>query len=195
MIIRTKYALLAPGEIRRDVRVEIDGGRIVAVDSGYKPGASHPDLDFGMAVLTPGLVNPHTHLELEFCSQRVPYSDSFLEWLQRIRDLKRLRGTAIPPAPRASLRGMAAAGCTTVLDHHTEVLDWEAIESCGLRYVAFREMFQFNLNIASPFRTQRPAISLPGCIPNPKTTSALGSEPPTVRRETSPVKSWIASLW
>jgi aminodeoxyfutalosine deaminase len=144
VIVRAKYGLLAPGEVRRDVRLEIDGERIVSVSSGYTPGAMRPDYDFPDGVIIPGLVNAHTHLELEFCAHRVPYNGCFVDWLQRIRDLKRIRGSVTSPAPRASLRGLAAAGCTTVLDHHTSELNWEAINECGLRYLAFRELFQFD---------------------------------------------------
>jgi aminodeoxyfutalosine deaminase len=143
MIIRARYALLAPGEVRRDVRVELDGTRIAAVGSGYSPVAARPDYDFGMAVIVPGLINPHAHLELEFCAGRVPFNGEFMDWLQTIRDIKRDNGGMATIYPEATLRQMAACGCTTVLDHHTTDLDWERVEGYGLRYVPFREFFQF----------------------------------------------------
>lgn len=144
MIIRARYALLAPGEIRRDVRLEIDGPRIAAVNSGYSPVAARPDYDFGMAVIVPGLVNTHAHLELEFCAGRVPFNGEFTDWLQSIRDLKRNCGGTATAFPAATLRELAACGCTTVLDHHTVELDWEQVEHAGLRYLPFREFFQFD---------------------------------------------------
>lgn len=144
MIIRARYALLAPGEVRRDVRVELDGTRIAAISSGYSPVAARPDYDFGMAVIVPGLINPHAHLELEFCAGRVPFNGEFMDWLQTIRDIKRDNGGLATTYPEATLRQMAACGCTTVLDHHTTNLDWARIETFGLRYVPFREYFQFD---------------------------------------------------
>jgi cytosine/adenosine deaminase-related metal-dependent hydrolase len=143
MIIKARYALLAPGEVRRDVRVELDGERIVAVRSGYCPGALRPDHDFGLAVLTPGLIDTHAHLELEFCAGQVPFNGEFADWLQRIRDLKRDGAGQATAFPERTLRELAACGCTTVLDHHTTALDWAAIDGVGLRYVPFREYFQF----------------------------------------------------
>jgi cytosine/adenosine deaminase-related metal-dependent hydrolase len=144
MIIRARYALLAPGEVRRDVRVELDGPRIAAISSGFSPVAARPDYDFGTAVIVPGLANPHAHLELEFCSGRVPFNGEFMDWLQTIRDIKRDNGGCATAYPEATLRQMAACGCTTVLDHHTTDLDWERVEGYGLRYVPFREFFQFD---------------------------------------------------
>lgn len=144
MIVQAKYALLAPGEVRRDVRLEVDGSRIVALRSGYVPLALRPDFDFGTAVITPGLVNTHSHLELEFCANQAPFDGSFPKWLQVIRDLKRARSNQGTPFPHQSLAALAACGCTTVLDHHTTELEWEKIDGTGLRYVAFREYFQFS---------------------------------------------------
>jgi aminodeoxyfutalosine deaminase len=144
MIVAAKYALLGPGEVRRDVRLEIDGGRIVGVHCGYSPHELTPDYDLGLAVITPGWVNAHTHLELEFCLGAVPEFVSFIDWLQKIRDLKRERGNAGTSFPLQSLKHLAATGCTTVMDHHTSDLEWDAIEAFGLRYVPFREFFEFN---------------------------------------------------
>ena len=144
MIVAAKYALLGPGEVRRDVRLEIDGGRIVGVHCGYSPHELIADYDFGDAVITPGWVNAHAHLELEFCLGAVPEFVSFIDWLQKIRDLKRERGNTGTAFPQQSLNHLAATGCTTVLDHHTSELEWDAIDASGIRYVPFREFFEFN---------------------------------------------------
>lgn len=144
MIFRAKYALVGPGEVRTDVRLEMDGNRITDFSSGFYPGSMAADYDFGEAVIMPGLVNPHCHLELEFCSGKVPYNGSFTEWLQKIRDLKSSRGGRASAAPLESIKSLLACGCTTVVDHHATELDWEALESCGIRYLPLREYFQFN---------------------------------------------------
>ena len=142
MIIKAKYALLSSGEIRRDVRLEIWGDRIADVSCGFSPYALVPDIDFGDAVITPGFINAHCHLELEFCQNEAHYQGSFVDWLQHIRDLKGSHPDHASLRPTESLQAMAAAGCTTVLDHHTIDLDWDHIEQQGLRYVPFKEFFQ-----------------------------------------------------
>ena len=144
MILRARYALLGPGVVRRDVRLQIDGQRISAIQSGYVPGAPQPDHDFGLALITPGLVNAHAHLELEFCRGRVPYRGSFIRWLQDVRDLKQELPDTATTFPRETLAALRAGGCTTVLDHHTINLNWDAVAGMGLRYLPFREFFMFN---------------------------------------------------
>jgi aminodeoxyfutalosine deaminase len=144
VIIAAKYALLGPGIVRQDVRVEVDGPRILSIAAGNMPGALRADRDFGLAVIAPGLVNPHTHLELEFCAGQVPFSGSFTDWLQRIRDIKQQRGNRLSELPRASLKQLAACGCATVADHHASNLDWDGIASSGLNYFPLREVFGFN---------------------------------------------------
>jgi len=143
VIIRADYALLAPGVARRDVRLEVDGPRIVQVRSGFALERVRPDYDCGLAVLTPGLVDPHAHLELQFCAGRTPYRGSFFDWLQRVFKLKQRHG-GVTAFPRKSLSALAAAGCTTVVDHHSHALNWPAIRRAGLRYYPLREFFEFD---------------------------------------------------
>jgi cytosine/adenosine deaminase-related metal-dependent hydrolase len=144
MIISARYSLLAPGEVLRDVRIEVDQGRIVAVGSNGRTGTLRADIDCGMAVVVPGLVNAHCHLELEFCRGAVSYNGSFTGWLQDIRDRKSASSDGVTRFPTKSLTALLASGCTTVVDHHTAELDWDAIESAGPRYVPMREFFEFN---------------------------------------------------
>jgi cytosine/adenosine deaminase-related metal-dependent hydrolase len=143
MIIKASHAILEPGRVLRDVRVETAGPVIDSITSGPSPFHALPDMDFGEAVITPGLVNPHAHLELEFCSGRTPFDGSFVGWLQRIRDLKRDNGGATI-FPEDSLAQLARAGCTTVVDHHTGEMEWKQIADAGLRHVPLREFFEFN---------------------------------------------------
>ncbi len=144
MIIKAKYALVGPGDVRRNVRLEYDGKRILSIRDGYAPGGLRTDYDFGLACITPGFINSHTHMELEFCGGSVPFDGSFVAWLQQIRDLKRARNNELSAFPDASLRSLAACGCTTVVDHHTVPLDWRRIRRSGLRYFPMREFFEFN---------------------------------------------------
>jgi cytosine/adenosine deaminase-related metal-dependent hydrolase len=150
LILRAKYALLAPGELREDVRLETDGQRILSVSSGYRAGAMRPDIDLGLAVLTPGLVNAHAHLELEFTAGQLDAGMPFMDWLQQIRDMKAGRGNGATPFPQRSIGQLLSGGCTTVVDHYTTDLDFDTIHATGIRYFPLREYFQFNNHSPDP---------------------------------------------
>ena len=144
MLIKARYLLPSAGEVLRDSAVQVTAGRISAVGPDLEPRNGEEVLDLGLAAVTPGLVNAHAHLELEFCAGEVPYNGSFVDWLQAIRDRKHARGGESTTFPKRSLDELLAAGCTTVVDHHTCELDWEAIACHGVRHVAMREVFGFN---------------------------------------------------
>jgi cytosine/adenosine deaminase-related metal-dependent hydrolase len=144
VIIKAKYALLGPGMVRKNVRIEYDGKRILSVRDGYAPGGLRTDFDFGLACVIPGLINAHCHLELEFAAGQASFDGSFVRWLQSVRDLKRERTNQLTTYPELSLRQLAASGCTTVVDHHSVALDWRHIKRFGLRHLPMREVFEFN---------------------------------------------------
>lgn len=171
MIFRAKYALVGPGEVRNDVRIEVDGNRIISLSSGFSPGSLAADYNFGEAVFVPGLVNAHSHLELEFCSGQVPFNGSFIDWLQTIRDLKAARNGTASAFPRDSIQELLAAGCCTVADHHATNLDWEALANCGLRYIPFREFFQFDNH--DPDRGAMAHLAERGYAPHAPYTASL----------------------
>ncbi|MBI4581807.1 MAG: amidohydrolase family protein [Planctomycetes bacterium] len=97
-------------------RVVIDGGRIVAVESGAKPRVA--DLDYGDAVILPGFVNAHTHLELTGFRGRVPFTGSFGDWLRGLIALQSAEDAeqAMSRAIAEGLRQSLAAGVTTIVD-------------------------------------------------------------------------------
>ncbi|MEP0844671.1 MAG: amidohydrolase family protein [Phycisphaerae bacterium] len=97
-------------------RMVVRDGRITLVESAT--GFSSGDvIDFGDAVILPGFVNAHTHLELTHCRGRVPHRGSFVAW---IRDLVAMNASAPPERFSESiLEGAAqslAAGVTTLAD-------------------------------------------------------------------------------
>jgi cytosine/adenosine deaminase-related metal-dependent hydrolase len=70
----------------RDGGIVFDYGNVLAVGSAESLRASHPDahaIDLGAAIVLPGLVNAHTHLELSD-RQPGPPPESFVEWLLRL---------------------------------------------------------------------------------------------------------------
>ena len=120
-----------------------DDGRIVAV--GPHPHVptppKSPALEFRDAMLVPGLINCHTHLELTHLAGRNPERD-FAGWIKRIRELK----DETPPEEftAAAVRGVRdcwAAGVTTVADTGSTGAAARALADLGGRGIVYQEVF------------------------------------------------------
>ena len=88
--LRARWLLPIDGRPVDGGWVEISGGRILHVGQGAPPA---PARDLGDAVLLPGLVNAHTHLELSGLGGRVGPASMMVDW---IRTLLRARRDFVP---------------------------------------------------------------------------------------------------
>ena len=118
-------------------------GRITAVgaDSQVPRPRGIAEDSFPGAVLLPGLINTHTHLELTGLESAVDRAD-FAAWIRRVRELKAERAPADFAA--AARRGIAecwASGVTTVADTGDSGAVVEALAECGASGVAYVEVF------------------------------------------------------
>ncbi len=118
-------------------------GRIAAVG----PEASvprPPDVEtesFGDAVLLPGLINTHTHLELSGLAEGAPGSD-FPAWVRRLRRRKAERTPVeFLGAAMQGLAGCWAAGVTTVGDTGDSGAVIQALAEAGGSGIAYLEVF------------------------------------------------------
>lgn len=103
-----------------DGAVAVAEGRIVAIGGRADLRAAHPAAevrDLGDAVVLPGLINAHTHLELSWLADRDLPSGDFMSWLGRVVELREagedesVRRQAAERAIAAMLaRGTAAVG-------------------------------------------------------------------------------------
>ncbi len=107
-----------PGEtLIANAAVVFEAGRILAVGPILEMRRDHADaqiIDATDSILLPGLVNPHTHLELSLCSN-CPASASFTDWLL---SLAGRIGSArdFGSATRAGIAQCIRFGVTTVGD-------------------------------------------------------------------------------
>lgn len=117
---RTEYA---------DGHLVADGNRIVAVGPGPASPAYGSTSD-GSAVdgvrlvdgrgclLTPGLVNTHTHL-YQWATRGLAQQASLFDWLAALYPVwARLDEEIEHAAARGALAALALSGCTTSMDHH-----------------------------------------------------------------------------
>lgn len=120
--------------------VVVEGDRIAYVG----PRAVAPpgrDVELGDVILSPGLVNAHTHLDLTALRGRFD-SLRFFEW---IRALTAARASMSPAelleSARAGIREGLLAGVTTYADTAPNDAPFEAMRELGVRGIAYREVF------------------------------------------------------
>lgn len=114
-------------------KVVVDSGRIAQAGADVRPCGQV--IDVGDAVLMPGLVNAHTHLELSNLAGKVPYEGSFTAWIERLVAASMtdvFYASAMEEGLRQSLRG----GVTAVADigvGPSAVEQWREfpIHTCG----------------------------------------------------------------
>ena len=118
-------------------------GRIAAVgpEAAVPRPADAAAEDFGDALLLPGLINTHTHLELTGLDGGTPEPE-FGAWIRRVRELKAARAPeAFLAAARRGLADCWAAGVTTIADTGDSGAVIEALAEAGGSGIAYQEVF------------------------------------------------------
>lgn len=121
--------------------VAVDGGRIAYVGPrGHGPQGS--DVDLGDAVLLPGLVNVHCHLELTAMRGFLESLD-FRSWILRLTSSKRAvlsREMLLDSARYGIMEGLRS-GITTYADTCDSGVAFDAMRECGVRGIMYQEVF------------------------------------------------------
>ncbi len=144
LLLRAAWALPIDSPPIHDAAVLIGaGGRIAAIGpiSSVRPPPDCTIHDLGPAVLLPGLVNLHTHLELTGFQ---PTADGleFPEWILGIRRLKEARSPAeYLDAARAGVKEGWSAGMTTIADTGDSGAVVQAVSELGGSGVVYQEVF------------------------------------------------------
>jgi 8-oxoguanine deaminase len=123
-----------------------EDGFVVEVGEGSPPFAEHFE-NLAGALVTPGLVNAHTHLYQNLTRTRAQQADLFT-WLRALYPIwGRIDAAAEYAAARAGLAELALSGATTVFDHHYVFppgrhglveAEIQAAKDVGVRIVASR---------------------------------------------------------
>jgi cytosine/adenosine deaminase-related metal-dependent hydrolase len=121
------------------VGVEGDSIMYVGPPEGAPSGATH---DLGDAVLLPGLVNAHSHLELTVMRGFLEGLD-FAGWIDRLWRSKKavLDGGRMLDSARLGVMEGLIAGVTTFGDTASSAAPFHAMLEFGVRGIAFQEVF------------------------------------------------------
>jgi 5-methylthioadenosine/S-adenosylhomocysteine deaminase len=132
----------APPLERGAILIDSDG-RIEAVgpDAAVPRPDGVPAHELGDAILIPGLINTHTHLELTGFEGRVR-DQEFSAWIRHLRQLKTTRSPSdYLDAARRGLADCYAAGVTLIADTGDSGAAIQALAEAGGAGVAYQEVF------------------------------------------------------
>jgi cytosine/adenosine deaminase-related metal-dependent hydrolase len=122
--------------------VAVEGDRIAFVGRAEDAPRQGELVDLGDAVLTPGLVNAHTHLELT--AMRGFLEDlPFRDWIVTLTAAKRevLTREQLLDAARLGVREGLRAGITTFADTCDSGVAAQAMREAGVRGIMYQEVF------------------------------------------------------
>ncbi|MEW6354892.1 MAG: amidohydrolase family protein [Planctomycetota bacterium] len=152
LILRAKHLIPHPDGRIEDGAVAVRVSRIVAVGTHahVMRHVSGSTRDLGDAVILPGLVNAHTHLELSDLSGKIKRADSFVDWLKQVGRfvvkwkladglLGRRCGRFVQSA-KIGIAKSIAGGATTVADISNSGASFHLLRYGPLRSVVFQEV-------------------------------------------------------
>jgi cytosine/adenosine deaminase-related metal-dependent hydrolase len=116
--LRSRHVLPISGDPIENGWVRIERGRIAAIGRGQPSGTVR---DLGDAIILPGLVNAHTHLEFSDLDRPLPAGGGLPAWIERVVAMRRSRvasGTdeaaRLAAAIASGLKQSSAAGVTAI---------------------------------------------------------------------------------
>ena len=141
-IHRAKYVLAGPDDLQLNAAVCVaDSGRISQVQPWQcQPSDPKvPVVDWGSAVIMPGLINAHTHLELTSLHNQLTQFSSFTNWIFQLIS-RRYSWTSedFLASTKEGARLSLSSGTTLVGDITASGSGWEAANE-NLRRVVFEE--------------------------------------------------------
>lgn len=140
LILRANWILPISSPPLPDGEVVVENGQIVEVRA--RSSLSGADvLEFGDAILMPGLVNGHCHLEytgLRGFDDRTP----FFDWVRHLVALKAKMPTEFwLPSAMVGVAECLASGITFIADNTDSGVSVEALARSGLRGRVYQEVF------------------------------------------------------
>ncbi len=158
MIVRVHARWVVPvvAPLIRDGWIDIDTvrGEVVGLGasaSGRRAPAGHR-IDLGEAVVLPGLVNAHTHLELSYLAGVVAPADDFVAWVRALLAARRANPatvTTVAEAAGRAIAAMEASGTAAVGDIGNTDAAVQALAASSLSGVHFREALGFRRAVAA----------------------------------------------
>jgi aminodeoxyfutalosine deaminase len=180
-IHRARYVLAEADLLFQNAAVAVsDPGRISRIEpwNGSAADGSAKVVDWGSAILIPGLVNAHTHLELSLLPRGPETARSFTEWLAHVIETRRHWAEEdFLASARDGARQCLSTGTTLVGDISSSGISWRALQGEKVRGVVFEEVVGLAPEMA-PERVASVSARLDQAIPGPRLGSGVSPHAP-----------------
>ena len=158
MIIRAELVIPDSRTVIKNGAVFFRQSEVEKVDAWKNISASCPTdnvLDLGSAVVLPGWVNAHTHLELTNLQGVVQRKRSFIDWIWQIATAKERQQTNwILKSIQDGLEMSWQAGTTTLGNIHQSLDGLQILKSSPLRTTVFYETLGFNTELETTYENR-----------------------------------------
>ncbi|MFB3042296.1 MAG: amidohydrolase family protein [Candidatus Poribacteria bacterium] len=146
MILRAKYLIPNSEHIIENGAIEIRGSEIVDIGtySTLRRNNATTVCDFGEAVILPGLVNAHIHLELTNHHDLIERTERFTDWILQLVQYRRDDQAWVDRAVNDGISMSLAGGTTAVGDIHGFKRVAQTLKNSPLRKVVFFETMGFS---------------------------------------------------
>ncbi len=147
------WLLPVSSEPLRDGALLVENGTILAIGSRaelFPLYASHAEVvSLGAAVMAPGWVNTHCHLELSALHNQIPCFDHFPDWITRLIELRsQFSDNELRQAARQTAKELARSGCVLVGDITNGLFLEDDKTDSLIERVVFYELLGFNPALA-----------------------------------------------
>ncbi|MBC8230659.1 amidohydrolase family protein [bacterium] len=148
MILRAKYVLPDSEKLIENGAVLIAEDKIIDIDSypTINHGKSEKVYDFGEAVILPGFVNAHTHLELTNIHGQVKRTGNLTDWLMQLMKVRPRDKQAVEQATSAGIAMSLAGGASTIADITNSGWTVRTLKRSSIRKLVFYEAIGFTQN-------------------------------------------------
>ncbi len=145
MILRARYFLNERFEPASGESIRIEGERIVERGRYLAPRAEETVIDLGDALVMPGWINAHCHLELGRLRGALPRGIGFVPWVRELVDKRRGQDEAFfVDGIRSGIEEATSTGTTTLCDVTTTGLTADHLDGCGIVVHVFEEAIAFD---------------------------------------------------
>jgi cytosine/adenosine deaminase-related metal-dependent hydrolase len=145
IIFKADYVVPLTDSPIKDAALYIRGNKIINCDKfvNINP-ANKKIIDLKNAVILPGFVNTHVHLEYSKLKEKICFDNSFVGWIMELIKAKEAwNDLDYTESVEIGIKELIRSGTTTVAEVSNSGLSFELLKNSRLRGIVFKEVIGF----------------------------------------------------